>query len=162
MKRTLTALTLLLTLSLFACAHAVHYRRALPLDTLCTVALDALGGEDYLIDTAGVTEDYFPMPDCVTEHVILYCRDVDCIDEIGFFRTSERDAEALAELLRSSYLAPAYEKNRDFYDSYIPRETPKLRDARVECFGDTVVYAILSPTDQATLFSALRDALREG
>ena len=161
MKRTLAALPLLLSLCLFACTPAPHYRRALPLDTLCTVALDALGGENYLIDTAGITEDYFSMPDCVTEHVILYCRDTDCIDEIGFFRTSEQDAEALAALLRSSYLAPAYEKNRDFYDSYIPRETQKLRDARVECFGDTVVYAILSPTDQATLFSALRASLRE-
>ena len=162
MKRTPFSLTLLLALFLTACAPAVHYKGSVPLDALCTVALDALDGEDYLIDTAGLTEDYFSMPDTVSSHVILYCRDTDCIDEIGFFRTSREHAEEIAELLRSSYLVSAYEKNRDFYNSYIPHETQKLRDARVECFGDTVVYAILSASDQATLFSALRDALREG
>lgn len=156
MKRILS-LFLLLPL-LLSCAPAARYA-ALPVDALSEVALDALDGEEYLLDTVGITDDYFSIPDYVTSHALFYCKRTECIDEIGLFRVENGRAEELAALLRTAYLAPAYEKNRDFYDSYIPKETPKLRDARVECYGDTVVYAILSPADQSALFSALKKAL---
>lgn len=156
MKRIFSLLLLLLTLT--ACTPAARYTE-LPLDALSEVALDTLDGEDYLLDSVGITDDYFTMPDYVDSHAILYCKRTECIDEVGLFRVESGRAEELAALLRTAYLAPAYEKNRDFYDSYIPAQTKKLRDARVECYGDTVVYAILSPADQSALFSALKKAL---
>ena len=158
MKRILP-LFLLLPL-LLSCAPTARYA-ALPVDALSEVALDALDGEEYLLDTVGITDDYFSMPDYVESHAIFYCKRTECIDEIGLFHVESGHAEELAALLRTAYLSPAYEKNRDFYDSYIPKETPKLRDARVECYGDTVVYAILSPSEQTTLFAALKKALTE-
>ncbi len=155
-------LTLSLTFSLLACSPAPRYASDRSVTDLCEAALESLDedGDDYLLDTVGLTEDYFSMPDYVTEHVILYSRETETIDEFGIFRVETGRAVEFSNLLHESYLVPAYEKNRDFYDSYIPEETPKLRDARVECYGDTVVYAILSATDQSTLFAALRNALQ--
>ena len=66
----------------------------------------------------------------------------------------------MAKLLRD-YLAQAYEDNRVWYDSYMPEETPKLRDAEVKVFGNYVVYAIYSSADKATLFDAVKAALAE-
>lgn len=153
----------LLALSLLLASCAPRAFASLPPEELCEIALASLegGGENFLPDTVGVTEDYFPMPDYVTSHIILYDRETDCIDEIGIFCVEEGHADALAACLRERYLAPAYEKNRDFYNSYIPNETPKLQNARVECYGNTVVYAILSPKEQSTLFSAVKKALTE-
>ena len=157
MKRILSLLLLLLLLA--ACTPAARYTADVPVDTLCLRALESLDREDLRLDTVGVIEDYFSMPNYVISHAILYSPETACIDEIGIFRVEGGNAAALAALLRDGYLAPAYEKHRDFYDSYIPGETPKLRDARVECYGDTVVYAILSAADQSTLFAAMRKAL---
>ena len=161
MKTKTFLLSLLLLLPLLAsCTFTARYATDRSVTELCEAALQALDEDDLVLDTVGITDDYFSMPDTVTEHVIVYCKDTDCIDEFGIFRVEAGNTEAVAALLRKQYLAPAYEKNRDFYNSYIPDETVKLAEARVECYGNVVVYAILSPADQSTLFSAIRKALQ--
>lgn len=158
-KAFLSCLLLSLTVALIACASTPRYVSDRSVADLCEVALDALDGDGLVYDTVGITDDYFTLPDYVTEHAVLYCPDTDCIDELGIFRVESGKAKELAELLKTEYLAASYEKNRDFYESYLPKEAPKLRDARVECYGDTVVYTVLSPTDEGTVHSALRRAL---
>ena len=148
-----------LALLLFTACAGTRYAADVPLGELCTRALDALGEEEYRLDTVGITDDYFTMPDYVTECAILYSSRTDCINELGIFFVEDGRAKEFAALLRDSYLLPAYEKNREFYDSYIPSETPKLRDARVETFGNAVVYAILPTKEASDLFSAIRIAL---
>ena len=83
----------------------------------------------------------------------------DRIDEYGILH-SDIGTEEAARLLRE-YLTRSYEQNRAFYDSYIPTETPKLRDAEVRVFGDYVVYAILSPEERSTLFARAEACLTE-
>ena len=83
----------------------------------------------------------------------------DCIDEYGILHT-DIDIEGAERLIRE-YLARSYEENRAFYDSYIPAETPKLRDAQVRVYGDYVVYAILSPADRDRLFDRIEACLSE-
>ena len=58
-----------------------------------------------------------------------------------------------------SYLSKSFEKNREFYDSYIPEETAKLRDAEVRRFGNYVAYAILDRDSKSRFFSAIEDKL---
>ena len=88
-----------------------------------------------------------------------YIGETENIDEFGVFHVTDGNADAMEALLREKYLTPCYEKNREFYNSYIPNETSKLRDAKVKVFGNYVVYAIMSAQDRNTLFNAVRDEL---
>ena len=77
------------------------------------------------------------------------------IDEFGIWH-SEKPADARRQL--ETYLENAYRQNKAYYDSYIPDQTPKLRDAEVRVFGTYAVYAILNP-EQKTEFFRLAEKL---
>ncbi|MBE6589741.1 MAG: DUF4358 domain-containing protein [Ruminococcaceae bacterium] len=143
---------------LLSCAATHEYRDDLEVRELYSLSERSDGA--YLVDNSGFLEDYFALPDYVTEHAILYRRETDSLDEIGFFHVTEGNAEKLKRMIEEEYLSAAYEKNRDFYDSYMPRETPKLANAEVRIFGNYVVYAVLSDTDKAELFRSMKYALR--
>ncbi len=71
------------------------------------------------------------------------------IDEFGVWHT---DHPAQARKILETYLDKSYEQNKTYYDSYIPEQTAKLRDAEVREFGSYVVYAILDPDRKKELF----------
>ena len=118
--------------------------------------------EDYRLDTAGILEDYITLPDTVTEYAVFYSAETENADELGIFLCrDDEDAIELEQMLRTAYLDAFYEKNREFYDSYIPGETPKLKDAQVRRFGIAVAYAMLSPADQSAFFHAIDKYMQE-
>ena len=153
-------LTLTMLVSLASCFHAYSFGDSIMISEITEEILDELDSPlPYLVDNTGFTDEYFTLPDYVTDHAVLYTGEVNNVDEFGIFHVTSGNAEAMEALLRESYLAASYEKNREFYDSYIPNETPKLRDAEVKRFGNYVVYAIMSAADRNTLFNAVRDEL---
>lgn len=160
MKRISVCLLLLLStlLTATACASAYRFSDSVKISEITEEALDELDSPLlYLIDNTGFTDDYFALPDYVTEHAVLYTGETNNIDEFGIFHVTDGNAATMESLLRERYLTPCYEKNREFYNSYIPNETAKLRDAEVRSFGNYVVYAILSAADRNTLFNAVCD-----
>ena len=161
MKRIITLLTaLLLPCSLAACMRAHSFTDSMMISEIAEEVLDELDSPHlFLTDNTGFTDEYFTMPDYVTEHAVLYTGETESIDEFGIFHVTDGNADAMETLLREKYLTPCYEKNRDFYNSYIPNETSKLRDAEVKTFGNYVVYAIMDTKDRNTLFNAVRDEL---
>lgn len=161
MKRIFSLLTALTALfSLVSCMRAHSFTDTEMISEIAEEALDELDSPHlFLTDNTGFTDEYFPMPDYVTEHAVLYTGESENIDEFGIFHVRDGNASAMETLLRERYLAPCYEKNRDFYNSYIPNETAKLRDAEVKVYGNYVVYAIMSPSDRHTVFNAVRDEL---
>ena len=82
------------------------------------------------------------------------------MDEFGIFHVTDGNAEDLETELED-YLEESYEQNKDWYDSYMPEETPKLRDAQVKVFGNYVVYVILSEADCEAAFEAVEKALKK-
>ena len=81
------------------------------------------------------------------------------LDEFAIFACgNEQEAKALAKRLES-YLADRYEKDKEWYLSYIPMEVPKLQHAEVKIFGKYVVYAILSQDGRNRTFDLLRQKL---
>ena len=78
----------------------------------------------------------------------------------GFFHVTDGNADSMEALLKD-YLTRSYEKNQSWYDSYIPKEIPKLRDAEVKVFGNYVIYTICSKEDRAAVFSAVADLLKQ-
>lgn len=99
---------------------------------------------------------YIPDRSHIREQEIYFASDGNNLDEFGIFY-SEHPKELAAEL--NQYLASTLEENESFYNSYIPEEVPKLRDAEVRTFGNYVAYAILSGKDRKSFFSTVEDEL---
>lgn len=149
-------LSLLMLLSLSACKS---YADDIDTDNLATVGLNALvDGIDYAEADDGFLDDYFIVPAWVTDYEIYLAPTASNINQVGVYHVQDGHAEELETIL-SDYLKKSYEDNGNWYNSYIPKETPKLRDAEVKVFGNYVVYAILNQTDREVFFGAVEEAL---
>ena len=124
------------------------------------IGLTALDdGVEYLPVEPDFLGDYFKAPTWVKEHEIRIAANASNLNQVGIYHVEEGHAKEMKETL-SNYLAKALEKNEAWYDSYIPEETPKLRDAEVRVFGNYVAYAILDAEDRATFFDAIEAELK--
>lgn len=162
MKRILACLLAVLSaFYLASCAKKADYRDDVPTEAIAEEIRAALPQKvDYVEDDSGFTDDYFTLSDSVYEHTVLYARQTNNLDEFGVYHVKEADAKELARQLREDYLAVSLERNREWYDSYIPAETPKLRDAQVRVYGSYVVYAILDKESRNTMFDTVERVLR--
>lgn len=152
------ALTLTLLLSLASCKQ---YRNDLSPDALSEPAVSALGSPaDYTVAAEGYLDDYFTTPSYVSAYRICFATDGNNLDEFGIYHVEEGNASAMKTVLEN-YLTDSFAKNQTWYDSYIPTETPKLRDAEVKIFGNYVVYVIADKEDRAALLSTLEELLKQ-
>jgi hypothetical protein len=158
MKRILLVLiTLALLISLAACKKD-SYRDDLPVNALSGTVIVSLGDTDYSTADEGFLDDYFQTPDYVKEKIVCFATEGNNLNEFGIYRVTDENAGQMKDVLEK-YLSDSYAKNQSWYDSYIPEETPKLRDAEVKVFGNYVVYAILSQEGRNTLFSTVEEML---
>ena len=160
MKKTLL-FSALFCLLLAGCGKPASraYRRDIRATALADNAAESLS-ETFREADADYLSDYITLPPGLSGLTVLISNAGDRIDEYGILHTDTSGAEGVRQLLLS-YLAQSYERNRAFYDSYIPEETPKLRDAQVRVYGDYVVYAILSPAERTALFRAVEERLQK-
>ena len=105
-------------------------------------------------------EEYIKLPETVKESHVYYAQNTNDLDEFGIFEVEEGQANAVRSMLAQGYLQKRYSENREWYDSYMPTETPKLRDAEVRIFGNCVAYAILSPERRAEFFKECEKLLK--
>ena len=157
---TLALLALALALPLTACSK--KYADDVSVKDLTDEIKSNLTGTlpEYSVADKGYLDDYFSIPDYVTDHEILFSTAGNDLDELGVFHVTEGNAEDLAEKLEG-YLKNSYEQNKDWYDSYMPEETPKLRDAEVKVFGNYVVYGILSDANRQAAFDTVEAELKK-
>ena len=147
-------------LPLSACRKAPEYTDTLTSAELAAQARAALGQSEFIAVERGYLDDYFPIPDGLTDYEIDLASDGSSLNEFGIWHTGS-GAESLGVLLRG-YLNESFANNREFYDSYIPQETPKLRDAEVRIYGNYVAYAILNDADRDTFFHTIEHSLAPG
>ena len=161
MKKILLAiLSLALLCSLISCGENVNYADDKAAKDLADTATAALGDNiSYLGAEDGFFDDYFTMPAYVTDSATRFAPDTNNLNEFGVFHVESGKADAMKDMLKA-YLSECLERNEAFYDSYIPQETPKLRDAEVKVFGNYAVYAIASKEDRTAFFDAVKDALK--
>ena len=156
MKKTILLFFSLIFILCTSCAP--KYTTDVPIDDLSEIAMLSLDSKTAFVQAEKEFLDgYFQTPDSVFARRIYYASDGNNLDEFGIFYTT--DPERLEELLED-YLDDCLEENESFYNSYIPEQTPKLRDAEVERYGNCVVYAILSKNDEKSLFRAIEETLR--
>ena len=106
-------------------------------------------------------EQFAPIPESFgadPEISVVYAASGNCLDEIGVWNAGEGNAQSVAVFLRARF-AESYENDRAYYDSYMPEETPKLRDAEVRVYGSYVVYAILNEDCRKAFFGRMESLL---
>lgn len=106
-------------------------------------------------------KEYVDIPEYVKESSVYYAKNTNDLDEFGIFLVEEGKEKATRQLLLQGYLQKRYSENQEWYNSYMPTETPKLRDAEVRIYGNCVAYAVLSPERRTAFFSECEKLLKE-
>jgi len=158
MKRILLILTALMLLFSASACNKTNYRDDLPVNALSGSVISSLADTDYSTADEGFLDDYFQTPDYVRESIVCFATEGNNLNEFGIYRVTDGNAAQMKEVLEK-YLSDSYTKNQSWYDSYIPEETPKLRDAEVKVFGNYVVYAIFSQEGRNTVFATVEEML---
>lgn len=151
-----------LSLPLAACRNGSMSGHTYVSDLTATELADAVAPDlsvDFFTADDAHLSDYVLLPRAVPSLCVRIAVAGDRIDEYGILRADGDPAEWASTV--HAYLAASYEQNRAFYDSYIPTETPKLRDAEVRVLGDYVIWAILSEGERAALFDRAEAVLSE-
>ena len=104
--------------------------------------------------------EYIEIDEYVKESQIFYAQNTNDLDEFGIFEVEEGKAQEVRNQLLSGYLKKRYDENLEWYNSYMPTETPKLRDAEVRVFGNCVVYAVLSKENRKAFFDECEKLLK--
>lgn len=107
-------------------------------------------------------KEYIEISESVKESQIFYAQNTNDLDEFGIFEAEEGKAQEVRTRLLRGYLKKRYDDNLEWYNSYMPTETPKLRDAEVRVYGNCVVYAILSQNKRKAFFDECEKLLKNG
>ena len=160
MKRIIATFILpcLLLFGLGACRHDRHYTNELRAEELARDVQNALSDTAFLSADVDYLADYFQMPDGMSDYKICFASDGNNLNEFGIWHTANGTPKEI-KLLMEGYLKDSLERNQSFYDSYIPGETPKLRDAEVRVYGNYVAYAILNDADRKIFFNTVEQDL---
>ena len=105
-------------------------------------------------------KEYITVPEAVKESYVYYAQNTNVLDEFGIFEVEEGKAQEVRNQLLSGYLKKRYDENLEWYNSYMPTETPKLRDAEVRVYGNCVAYAVLSPEKRTAFFKECEKLLK--
>lgn len=140
------------------CKKSAQYTSNFSARELAAAVQERIDEEDFVIAENGYLDDYVSLPDNAQDFVICLDADGNDIDEFGIWRLEEGSVGEIRALLES-YLKTSLERNQAFYNSYIPHQIPKLRDAEIHVFGDYVAYAIMDGEDRKEFFGALENIL---
>ena len=159
MKRIASSLLVLALVFLPACREK-RYRNDLSAQALAELGANAVGMEDPVFEGEDALPRISESINAASDVAVCHSADGSRLDEICVFHTDNNNAATVSTFLEN-YLSKTYENNRAYYDSYIPSETPKLRDAEVRVYGSYVVYAILDEDARSLFFETVRAKLTE-
>ena len=161
MKRFILCLlaVLMLGVALTSCQKG-SYKDDADVNALADAAVGVLNPEiKYLTPDEYYLVDYFDTPSYVTSYTLRRAMIGNNLNEFGVYRVEEGKAGDMKKVLEN-YLETCYSTNKTWYESYIPQEVPKLRDAEVKVFGNYVVYVILNQEDRAAVLNAIESELQ--
>ena len=115
----------------------------------------------WIDDDQDFIQEYVTFSEYIKESQIFYAQNTNDLDEFGVFEVEEGKAQEVRTRLMKGYLKKRYDENLDWYNSYMPTETPKLRDAEVRIYGNCVVYAVLSKEKRKAFFDECDKLLKK-
>jgi hypothetical protein len=92
---------------------------------LAEEAEEAISYSDFRSADSNWLNDYVTLPDNLTDYEIRFSSDGNNLNEFGIWHVRTDQIAPMEASLRA-YLAESLLRNRSFYDSYIPEETPIL------------------------------------
>ena len=159
-KKMICIALVVLTLGATACAKE-EYKTDIDVDDVAEALTKKISTESVWIDEdEGFIEEYIKLPEYVKESHIYYAQNTNDLDEFGVFEVEKGQANAVRLMLMQGYLQKRYTENLEWYNSYMPAETPKLRDAEVRVFGNCVAYAVLSQENRKAFFDECEKLLK--
>ena len=150
-----------ITLILSACAKTEYKQDVNTIKMAMQLSQKVPTESSWVIENENFLKEYIAIPESVRELQIYYAQNTNSLDEFGIFEVARDQTKEVRKLIEKEYLQKRYEENREWYDSYMPAETPKLRDAEVRVYGNCVVYAILSPEGRTAFFAECEKMLKE-
>lgn len=164
MKRTLSkivcAVLACLALVLAGCNESTYPKDVNTTELATQLMQKTPTASQWVSDDQAFIAEYVNLSD-VKESQIFYAQNTNDLDEFGVFEVADGKAKEVRNQILQGYLQKRYNENREWYDSYMPAETPKLRDAEVRIYGNCVAYAILSPEGRKAFFSECEKLLKE-
>ena len=157
-KRILSFFLFLSLCTLASCRSKPAYLDSFSVDELAESAQRKLTDTQFVQADKDYLDDYITLPESLSEFCVYFSANGNVLDEFGIWRVPTEQTDEVRSLLQK-YLSEALTRNRTFYDSYIPKETPKLRDAEVRVYGNYVAYAILGGEERAAFFGKLEERL---
>ena len=159
-KKMICIALVILTLLATACAKE-EYKTDIDVDDIAEALMQKTPTESVWIDEdQDFIKEYVTVPEYIKESHIYYAQNTNDLDEFGIFEVEEGKANAVRSMLMQGYLQKLYTENLEWYNSYMPTETPKLRDAEVRIFGNCVAYAVLSPEKRKAFFDECEKLLK--
>ncbi len=147
---------------LTACDKKEDYKKDINAKEIATALCEKIPpASAWVGEDEDLIEEYVDVPAYVKESKIYYAQNTNDLDEFGILWVEEGQAKAVKSLLMHGYLEKRYNENQEWYNSYMPTETPKLRDAEVRIYDNCVAYAILSPERRAAFFAECEKLLKE-
>ena len=159
-KKVICIALVVFTLGATACAKE-EYKKDIDVDDVAEALMQKIPTESVWIDEdQDFIKEYVTVPEYVKGSHIYYAQNTNDLDEFGIFEVEEGKANAVRSMLTQGYLQKRYTENLEWYNSYMPTETPKLRDAEVRVFGNCVAYAVLSPEKRTAFFKECEKLLK--
>lgn len=159
-KRTVCILLLAVALTATACAKE-EYQKDIDAKEIADSLCEKTPTESRWIDNDQTfIKEYITVPEAVKGSYVYYAQNTNDLDEFGIFEVEDGKAQEVRSQLLSGYLKKRYDENLEWYNSYMPAEVPKLRDAEVRVYGNCVAYAVLSPEHRTEFFKECEKLLK--
>ena len=163
MKKAARAAFLALMCAIFilsSCATGEYKKNVNAKESADTLAQKTPTESKWIGEDQDFIKEYIEIPEYVKESQVYYAQNTNDLDEFGIFWVEDGKGNAVRSMLTQGYLQKRYNENQEWYNSYMPTQTPKLRDAEVRVYGNCVVYAVLSSEQRTAFFAECEKLLK--
>lgn len=154
MKKIILLIVILLLLN--SCSHGSYIDSVTAHDLY--LKANYAGEDMYELDKDVIYEISDEELPYLLDFVVIRSRDAKNINEIGIFQVESGNSDELEQIL-NKYVKEKQTMYRAM--NYLPMEAQKVDYARVEAFGNYVIYSFLSEEDTRKLYWNIENALNK-
>ena len=160
MKRIILLLILSLSILVFSSCKQEKYTSSLTSTELADELMKQISGsEDYLSYTDEELSYFDFTKDGDADITLLHSQAAEDVGEIGVVRVFDGKSKEM-KLALEEYLKDQQKEKGAFFKNYAPGELLKLERAEVRCFGDYVVFTVLSSEESQAVFEKAEEILK--
>lgn len=160
MKRMILLLSLFIFILIFPSCSQKKYSSSLTSKELTDALVGQISGsEDYIEYTVEELSYFDFTKDSDADITLLYSQAAEDVGEIGVVRVFDGKSKEM-KLALEEYLKDQQKEKGAFFKNYAPGELLKLERAEVRCFGDYVVFTVLSSEESQAVFEKAEEVLK--